>query len=402
MRNMAENTLAYYIPNRNKQKTILRIPESHSLHVCPSACGRRNAIRAIKNGEKNYISFLYVTEHDMVSGHYEQIIGDAVRTLLEVIEPSPKAFVIYFNCIDDFLGTDEQALLTALRASYPALLFTVCHIDPVAANDKVPPGMRKHNQMYEFLEYSGKKDDGINLIGNYVSLDKDSELFTVLSKWGINTVRQLFACKTYDDYQKMADSRLDLVLMRMGTLAAQNMAEKLDIPFYFNQITYDMNEVIRNYQNIAAILEKKCPDFKDDVFQTKLVIRATREIVGDMPIVVDSSATMLPFALAKCLTQYGFNVSAVFAPLKKNEDAKEREWLSENCPQIRLVQEDSFNAIAGYGLNSACIAIGFDSAYLLQASHYVDLCSDETFYGFHGIQKLMRLIRVASETKTAW
>jgi nitrogenase molybdenum-iron protein alpha/beta subunit len=396
------NTLSYYIPNRNKRKTILRIPESHSLHVCPSACGRRNAIRAIKNGEKEFMSFLYISETDLVSGHYEEIIGDAIDTLLQVLHPIPKAFVIYFNCIDDFLGTDEKALLDRLRIRYSSLRFTVCHIDPVAADERIPPGMRKHNQMYEFLEHTGKKDDGINLLGNYVSLDKECELFDVLSGWGIHTVRQLFECKTYSEYQEMADSSLNLVLMRMGCYAAENMVKKLGIPYYFNPITYDIDEVVSNYRNIAGILGKPCPDFDAEIYQTKLVIRATREIIGDMPVIVDSSATMLPFALAKVLFRSGFNVTAVFAPLTKNEDTEEQAWLTEHAPQLRAVQEDSFEAVAGYGFDRECIAIGYDSAYLLQANHFVDIYNDETFYGFHGIQKLMSLMRKAYETKTAW
>jgi len=74
-----ENTLRYFIPNRNRKKIILRTPESHSLYICPSACGRHRALRALKNDEKDFMSFIYITEADMVSGHYEEIIGDAAR-----------------------------------------------------------------------------------------------------------------------------------------------------------------------------------------------------------------------------------------------------------------------------------------------------------------------------------
>jgi hypothetical protein len=402
MSDKSENTLRYFIPNRNRKKTILRIPESHSLHICPSACGRHTALRALKNGEKEFMSFLYITEADMVSGHYEEIIGDAVETLLRVIRPVPRAFVIYFNCIDDFLGTDERALLDGLISRYPSLRFTVCHIDPVAAEDKIPPGMKKHNQMYEFLEYTGRKDDSINIIGNYVSLDKDCELFSVLAGWGLHKVRQLFDCRTYDEYRQMADSRLNLVLMRMGTLAARNMAVSLDIPYFFNPVSYDIEGVLRNYQQIADILGLSCPDFSDAVYETKLAIRATRETVGDIPVIVDSSATILPYAMAKTLLQYGFNVTAVIASLRNNEDSEEQGWIRENYPRISFIQEDSYEAVAGYEFKKECIVIGYDGAYLLRAVHYVDMYNDETFYGFHGIQKLMNLIRRAYETRTEW
>ena len=50
--------LSYFIPHHGRPKISLRIPESHSLHVCPAACGRRSGIRAIRNGTKEHVSFL--------------------------------------------------------------------------------------------------------------------------------------------------------------------------------------------------------------------------------------------------------------------------------------------------------------------------------------------------------
>jgi nitrogenase molybdenum-iron protein alpha/beta subunit len=348
------------------------------------------------------MSFLYITEADLVTGHYEALIGDAVETLLRVIRPAPRVFVIYFNCIDDFLGTDERALLDGLSGSFPALRFTVCHIDPVAADARIPPGMKKHNQLYEFLEYTGIKDDGINIIGNYVSLDKDCELFSVLSGWNLYKVRQLFDCRTYDEYRQLADSRLNLVLMRMGTLAAQSMAERLGIPYFFNPVTYVIEGVVRNYQHLADTLGVRCPDFNDAICETQRIIRATRETVGNTPIIVDSSATMLPYAMAKALLQYGFHVTAVIASKKNNQDSEEQEWIGDHYPNISFIQEDSYEAAAGYGIDPECIVIGFDGACLLKAVHYVAMYNDETFYGFHGIRKFMNLISEAYEKKTEW
>lgn len=397
-----QNNLLYYIPNRSRSKTILRIPESHSLHICPTACGRRNAIRALQNGEKEFLSFLYIGEEDAVSGQYVENIGDAVEELLEVLEPVPKAFVLYFNCIDDFLGTDEKALLRELKSRFPGLYFTVCHINPVAADEKISQGMRKHNQMYGLLEYTEQKENSLNFIGNYVSLDPESELFTVLKEWGIDTIRELFTCETFADYQKMASSRLNLVLMPMGQVAAQNMAAKLGIPYYDNPVSYDLKEVLQHYQDLAGLLGKSCPDFGGEIRQTLLDIIVTREMVGDIPIVVDSSASMRPFALAKALLGYGFQVKAVFAPHSPREDAEERQWLADHHPQVTVIYREGVKAVAGYGLDRECMAIGYDCAFLLKARHFVNMFNDESFYGFHGIRKLMGLMGKAAARSADW
>lgn len=398
----SKETLTYFIPNHGQTKTSLRIPESYTLFVCPSACGRRHAIRAIKNGEKEQISFLYITEADVVSGQYEEIVGDAVHDLLTVQEFSIKAFIIYVNCIDDFLGTDEQALLQQLGDRFPALCFRVCHINPVAMDERIMPGMRMHDQLYSFLQYSGKKDDGINFIGNFISIDQDCELFEVLSGWGIHHVRQIFECKTFNEFQQMADSRLDLVLMPMGVLAGQNMVKRLDIPCFYNPISYDIDEIVCNYQSIADLLGQECPDFQTEINRTLLSIKETLGHIGNMPVIVDSSATMRPFALARALYEYGFNVQAVFALHIKNADIEERDWLAENCPHIQIVRTGSYETILGYGFAKECLTIGFDSAYLLTARHMVDIQHDESFFGFYGIQKLLRLMREASDRETNW
>lgn len=401
-KNNLEKKLTYFIPASGKPKTSLRIPESHSLYVCPSACGRRHAIRAIKNGEKKYCSFLYITEADVISGDYENIVANAVEELMDVLTYPPKIILVYVNCIDDFLGTDEKALLGQLYRRFPDINFTLSHINPVAMDEKIHPGMRTHDQIYSFLEHTGKKDNGINLIGNYVSLDQESELFTILYDWGIHHVRQLISCRTFDEYMQLADSRLNIVLMPMGRLAAENMVLKLDIPMFFNPISYDIDTVISNYQSIAELLNVKCPDLSSEVEKTRQEIEKTLEHVGSLPVIVDSSAAMQPFALARALIKYGFMLQAVFAMHIKGDQRKDQIWIQENCPWVQMVGKQSYQAILGFGFDPDCLAIGHDCAYTLKAHHFVDIRHDETFYGFHGIRKLMKLIRDAADSTARW
>ena len=77
---MAEG-LSYFIPHHGRPKVSLRVPESHSLHICPPACGRRSGIRAIRNGSKGETSFLCLTEADVSGGGYEELVEKAVNTL---------------------------------------------------------------------------------------------------------------------------------------------------------------------------------------------------------------------------------------------------------------------------------------------------------------------------------
>ena len=59
-----EHKLAYFIPHHGRPKITLRVPESHRLHICPAACGRRVGLRALKNGEAEHQSFLFAGRYD--------------------------------------------------------------------------------------------------------------------------------------------------------------------------------------------------------------------------------------------------------------------------------------------------------------------------------------------------
>lgn len=60
------------------------VPEAHLLFVCPSACGRHNAVGASVAGIKHRVSYLFLTEADIVSGDFEQMIVDNVDIYLRL------------------------------------------------------------------------------------------------------------------------------------------------------------------------------------------------------------------------------------------------------------------------------------------------------------------------------
>ena len=393
--------LSFYIPKHGKEKITLRIPDSHSLHICPAACGRRNGIRAIKNGEKDHVSFLYLTQTDLISGGYEAQVGDAVEELLRVIRPRPRAFQLYVNCVDDFLGTDEAALVAELEARFPDLRFAVFHIDPVAGEANIKPGMRMHAQLFTFLRPM-PKDCGINFIGNFASLHPDCELFSILEHWGVGPVREIFHCRDYAAYEEMAKSRLNLVLMQMGEYAAQQLHKRLGIPYLYQPAAYRLDSFAEYYTALAEALERPLPDLSSYRSAAQAEIAATRQALGPRRIIVDSGATMRPFSMARALLEYGFSVQAVFAPHLKDMDGEDRSWVEQAHPEVAVLQREGYQDILGYRFGRDCLCIGFDSAFLLKANHFVDMYHDEGFYGYHGLCRLMQEMRGAMEKTANW
>ena len=363
------NELTFYTPDNKRKKTQLRVPECHNLHICPPGCGRRAAIRAFKNGEQHFQSFLTMTETDAIFGHHIEHIESAIAELLAILE-RPRAFVLHFNCVDSFIGTDTGALLERLRREFPGIAFLAAHSDPINRVEKTSMGGEHHAQMYELLEPTAEQDYGVNFIGHYTSLDPQCELFSVLNVCGVREVRELFHCDTFAQYQQMAKSRLNLALMPMGILAAEDMAARLGIPFLFCPVSFYIDEILDTYRAIADGLGAVMPDLTGDVELTRCAIREAVARVGNAEIVVTSENTMRPFSLAETLISYGFNVGAVSISQVKPEDEGAHNRFVREHPDVKLLRENR--------------ADGEKSEYIA-----LPIYRDEGCYGLHGIRKLM-------------
>lgn len=394
--------LSYFIPHHGRSKISLSIPESFDLYLCPPSCARRVSIRALRNDTRNHMGFLYLSEADVAAGCYESALGDAVAEVLETLPHPPRAFFIHVNCIDDFLGTDEAALLADLHERFPFCAFAALHMNPIAADQGLSTGLRIHERLYSMLQPTSHTDQAVNLVGNFVDLDRECELSRVLHSWGIDKTRQLFSCRSFEEYEQLAASRLNIVLSFIGTYAAEAMRDHLGIPFLYLPITYSLPAVCANYQLLGQTLGQMSPHFDEEKRVTQRAIETTRAAIGDIPLAVDSSATMQPFALAKALLDYGFNVRAIFALHLKDHDATERRQIQETHPDIAVVSGGNYEYLLNLGLPRETICIGFDCAYLLKTPHFVDIQKDEGMFGFYAIQHLMDTITNSLTTTTRW
>lgn len=418
--------LSLFIPHRGRPKISLGIPESFDLYLCPPACVRRVSIRAIRNDARQHMGFLYMSEADLATGAYEQRLFEAVDDVLASLDKPPRAFFIHLNCVDDFLGTDEDAMLAKLRERFPATGFATMHMNPIAADKGLSTGLRIHERLYSMLEPiepASERDNAVNLIGNFASLEHDCELPRVLEAWGIDKVRQLFACATFEEYQALAKSRLNMVLADIGSYAAECMEKRLDIPQLSAPVDYELANIEACYLALGKALgaipperaslealrcgSREPQDLAEAIMaqaknRAQSAVERARERLGNRAVIVDSSAAMRPFALAKALMGYGFNVRAVFALHEKPEDAETRDWVLENAPHISVVRSESYDDIMGLELPRNAVCVGFDCAYLLKAPHFVALQKDEGLFGYQAVWRLMDLMADSLASVAEW
>ena len=386
--------LSYYLPEVDKVHTVLHIPGSHTLFIGPSACTRRHAFHAMEYGDRRNVSFLFITEADVVSGDYENLVGDAVADLLAVLEPAPHIFLLAVFCIDDFLGTDEDALLARLEERFSDCRFAVDHIDPVTLGENPRKGMMKgHVNLYTFLWPETEHDAGINFLGNFVSLDPACDFLSFLRDRRAGPVRELFSCRTFEEYQAMAKSRLAIGMRFVGEDTRSFMTDTLGIPYVYFPASYDAGVVARGYAEIAGMLGCAVPDLSEAVCAAERDARETAAFLNGMPVAIDSSAFLLPFSAAKALLGYGFCVRYIFRSrhvIPEQEISAYEEIAARG--DVAVYRSDDY-ANLGLPPVTECLAIGADCRRLLGANHFADVWHDEGYFGFHGIHRLMALIR---------
>lgn len=443
--------LSYQIPDNGRKKTLLRIPESHTLYLCPESCGRRQGIRALKNGEADHASFLTFSQADIALGDYIDMVHDAVDEVLDAIEPTPRVITLYVNCIDDFIGTDGAALVEELSARHPGTRFLLSHINPVAADVRGNVAVDIHTNHYAALEPLPReeRDAGVNAVGGFVSVPDSCELWGYLEALGVPVLRELVACATFDEYSALARSRFNIAVSHLGQDACQMMEKRLGIPWMYWPACYDPDELARRYEMLSLALSVPLFDnvtnegagedtdvsvrasgtttgaettssLHNDALSAALRLDAAENLlvraqaradeataralaaVGELPVVVDTCASLRPFSLTLALIKTGFNVTAVFALHSKGNDAEAEEELTREHPEIVVVRKQGLEAMAELGIPRACVALGRDAAFLLRADHSPDMYHDEGLFGYEGIEKLMDSIAACMEHTERW
>ncbi len=395
------DTLRYSAPSHGDWgivRVASLVPESHMLFVCPFACGRHGALGAIDQGFKHRLSYVYIDQKDIVEG-YDKEVRRLMEELLTRLPRRPRAVFVYVSCLDDLIGSDLGALMEELHHDHPDVEFRAGHMNPISLDTKAPPPLTTQDAMFSFLDAVMEKTGGVNLIGNLVEVEKDSELYRLLDFCGAGPVRHMSHYDTFDSFQEMARSRYNLVLSPIASLAAKNMEKKHGIPYLMMPVTYDVDEIAANYRRMAEFFgaQSAC-DFTDDIALTQEAIAQTREIVGSRPVWIAQGAVVKPFTLANALRGYGFNVTRVVAEDVIPIDRAGFEALPEGA--VEILQPQHPDVIRFAHRDPEALVIGFDAAYLSGSAYIVNLSGDQGNYGYAGVRRLMRMMAGAALEKS--
>lgn len=374
----------------------LLVPESVMLFVSPAGCGRHGAIAGFQLGFKKRLFFLHIEEIDLVTGQHLDKIFQAAAEILTETQPRPKAMTICATCIDDLLGSDYEAIARQLESKYK-IPVRACHMNPIATDGKTPPTFTIQQAIYDFIPLSKEKEPAVNIIGSFAPFTENSEFRAVMSAAGIKEVRHIAACPTLEELYKMGCSTHNILVKTGGRLAAQQMKDKLGIPYCFAPVAYGIETISQTYRMLEKFLGVEL-DTKKYHEEAKKKIEYYRKVLGPLTVAVGETANASPFELARALIEYGFFVPYIFADMTMDIDQEHIVWLRKFAPQIKVFTNVHPTMVDFlHEKLTVDLAIGFDAGYFCSRIKTVPLSLDEQLYGYGGAVSLLQQMLDALE-----
>lgn len=385
-------------------RMALRLPESHIIFFCPASCARIIALNALKNGVKERISVYGLTESEIVLSDYEDAALSSVRAVLSQLKKRPRVIILFVSCIDSMLATDHEGELSALRALYPDIRFTLMRMNPICQSTQAQlPLFKLQEDIFDHLDAPGGREEKlVAVIGSNVPLRPQSELRAHLHRHGFALTHD-GECDSFEEFQRMARARLNLVAMPYGIDAVKSLKARLGIDFYPLPQTLFPDAIDLALKEICARLSIPAPDLASLREEALSRLEAARRALGGLPLVLDGSAFMQPLNAARFFLERGFSVCAVYANASGFGEQEAAEAIRREHPEVSLIDSGHFfmpgRRSAG---ENELLAIGLEGGCFSGARYTAPLFMDDGRWGYDGLCALSeRMESALSAPRTA-
>lgn len=333
-------TLAFNSPGAEGygvKRAGLAVPGSVMLIVSPGCCGRNTSAISRMPGYEDRFFYLTMDETDLVTGRHLKKIPDAVSGLCRGLEEKgklPRVVMICITCVDALLGTDMERVCRQAQEKVPGVRVRPCYMYALTREGRKPPMVHVRQSIYELLEPRKKKASSVNLLGFFAPLSEGSELPEVLSQAGVRTVRQIGACRDYDNFQEMAEANFNLVLNPEARPAAYDLQKRLGIPFIELARFYQIDRIGAQYAALGQVLQTTFDDQKWKK-EAESAVASFRNAFPGAVFSVGEGMNGNPFELACALVREGFAVREIFGTV----NADSLVWirvLAALSPQTRI------------------------------------------------------------------
>ena len=390
--------LEYASPARgtwNIVHTGMLIPEAHEIFVCAASCLRGVVLTAAEMGAAHRFSTVEIKESNLLDGDMEYHVIDGVSDILERLPKKPPVVLVYTSCVHHFAGCDLGMIYDTLRDRFPDIDFVDCYMNPIMRKSGLTPDQLMRSRLYFPLKPRPIRNGTVSIIGNDLPSNEDNDLVVLLKENGFH-IHEITSCKTYEEYQQMAESEYNICYYPAAAAGCQMLSQRLGTTDIYVPFSFDFEEIDAGF---SALAEKLGISLQDPTAKRQACIDALKEtldLIGSTPIAIDYTYCPRPLGLAKLLLDHGFNVQRVYLDAVTGEEKKVFEDLKAQYPTLELFPtvHASMRFLARKE-PSDYLAIGQKAAHFLNTRHFVNVVEGGGILGYQAVLKTLALMREA-------
>lgn len=400
--------------NWNIVHTGMLMPEAIQIYVCADNCMRGVVLTAAEMNAADRFSFVTVEEENLLNGNLEDVTIEGVTDVLNKLEKKPKAVLLFTVCLHHFLGCDLDRVYEELGTRFPEIVFVRCFMDPIMQKHGLTPDQKLRKAMYDPLIPKEPDVQTVTLVGSDFALDESSDIKRLLKSTD-HTLRELPACKTWEEYQQLGAAETFISCYPPAKYGADMLAERLNRTHLYLPGSFDYEEIKEEIRSLIKELQAgwsredtsntECADITSEeieaFYQREITlcedsINHARSIIGDTPIVLDYLYHPGPLGLAKLLLEHGFHVTTVYLDSISPEEKPAFDWLKLHHPDLELrATIQTKMRVLPRGTEGKVLAIGQKAAWFSGSRNFVNMVQGGGLWGFDGIRRTMELMTEA-------
>ena len=390
--------LEYATPARgtwNIVHTGMLIPEAHEIFVCAASCLRGVVLTAAEMHAEDRFSTVEIKEHNLLDGDMEELLIDGVSDIIEKLPKRPPAVLVYTSCVHHFAGCDLEMVYRELRDRFPDIDFTDCYMNPIMRKSGMTPDQLMRSRLYMLLKERAKKESAVAIIGNDLPTRESSELMEILKAAGLK-IHEITSCKTYAEYQEMAESSYYISYNPAAMAGGEMLSERLGGEHLYVPFSFDYEEIDAGFEKLGKTLGIEIPDFTEKRNACDAAKKETLELIGNTPITIDYTYCTRPLCLARMLLDAGFHVEKVYVDAIIGEEKADFEYLQNHFPKLLLYPtvHSSMRFMANREIGNG-LAIGQKAAYFENTNHFVNVVQGGGMLGYDAVLHTLELMREA-------
>ena len=390
--------LEYSSPARgtwNIVHTGMLIPEAHEIFVCAAGCLRGVVLTAAEMNAMDRFSTVAVREHNLLDGDMEELVIEGVSDVLHKLPKLPPAVLVYTSCVHHFTGCDLGYIYGELRARFPDVDFTDCYMNPIMRKSGLTPDQLMRARLYDLLKPRTADPKAVAVIGNDLPTWENSDLTVFLRDRGFR-IHEITACKTYEEYQRMAESSYYISYYPAAAAGGDILSRRLGGKHIYLPFSFDYDEIEQGLRSLAEALGTEAPDFTGKREACGKALSEALELIGSTPVAIDYTYCPRPLGLALLLLNAGFRVERVYLDSISGEEKAAFDQLQAKYPDLMLYP----TVHAGMRFHSPkaktdFLAVGQKAAHFTNTDHFVNVVEGGGMFGYEAILDTLEYMKDA-------